>query len=50
MDKVGENARRAADMVGDPGSRVAFVAAPKRVVMRARRQPTRIVGTCPLGP
>jgi hypothetical protein len=28
MDKVGENARRAADMVGDPGSRVAFVPRP----------------------
>ena len=39
-----------ADMVGDPGSRVAFVAAPKRVVMRARRQPTRSASTCPLRP
>ena len=39
-----------ADMVGNPGPQVAVVAAPELVVMRVRRQPTRSVGTCPLGP
>jgi hypothetical protein len=37
-------------MVGNPGPQVAVVAAPEWVVMRVRRQPTRSVGTCPLGP
>src|SRR6516165_10366082 len=36
-------------MVGDPGSRVAFVAGSERVVMRALRPPARSAGACPLG-
>ena len=42
-------ARLPADMVGDPGSRVAFVAGSECVVMRALRPPTRSSGACPLG-